>query len=306
MRPEQSFKNIALFEAKRALLQNLKTQSKTILESHSYISSFDFHGFVLNFYSADSEFANSILSFLPSCWKKQLGNKSDSKDNLNIYLINNWQSDWDLEENPECFIDRAKDFETAIQRDFVGIDYKDDIVVALEAIHGDGIFNVLRWLLPRRMVKKGYFLLHSSCVVEDGKAYFFLGHSGAGKSTLATLSGNRMVLGDDMNVMRLENGKVFARAGGLGGMSFKSTDFENEYPVAGFHWLIQDDKNLKHKMKSSQAVSKLLASLANVFWEFLSDSEKESLMDLAMNVVSASEFNELHFTKTQECWNNVI
>ena len=39
--------------------------------------------------------------------------------------------------------------------------------------------------------------------------YFFLGHSGAGKTTVTSLSGNRLILGDDMNLISLDNNKFF-------------------------------------------------------------------------------------------------
>lgn len=304
MKTRPNFENTGLLKAKSVQLENLVSESANIQTNSPYFCSYSFHGFILNFFSEDNSFAEKVLNFLPISWKTH--KETEACDTLNIYLVNKWGADWDLEENPDCFLNRENDLETAIQRDFVGIDDNGSVIVSLEGVHGDGIFNILRWLLPRRMITKGYFLLHSSCVVSNGKASFFLGHSGAGKSTLATLSGERMVLGDDMNVMRIENGKIFARAGGLGGMSFEGTDFDNEFPVEGFYWLIQDSVDLKKPLNKSQAVSKLLASLANVFWEFMNIKEKETLLDLATTVVDASSFNELHFTKTEECWKNVI
>lgn len=304
MQSRSSYKNSELLKAKEAQLDELSSDFNSIITKSTLVTSYSFHGFVLNFHGSDSGFVKHITSFLPSTWKSasQLGVDSV----LDLYLCNDWDLNWDLEENPDCLLFNGEKVESAIQRDFIGIDKGKKVLLNLDAKQSDGIFNALRWLLPRRMIEKGYFLLHSSCVVQEGKAHFFLGHSGAGKSTVAKLSGDRIVLGDDMNVMRIKNGKVYARAGGLGGLSFESTNFDEEFPVEGFYWLSQSDEDEKLPLNASIAVTKFLASLANVFWENLEDAQKEKLMSLGLEVATVSPFYELKFTKTEECWNNVI
>ena len=303
MEAAPSFDNQKLLKTKRESLDSLFLEIETIPNKSEFIASYSFHGFIIDFYSANTCFSNSILNFLPDEWK----NKEDSvqERGISVYLINNWGEDWDLEINPDCYIQSINGLETAIQRDFIGINSGNSVFLNLDKTLGDGIFNALRWILPRRMLEKEFFLLHSSCVVEDGKAYFFLGHSGAGKSTIASLAGDRMVLGDDMNVMRVLNGTIFAKAGGLGGMSFESTDFENEYPVAGFYWLKQDIVNKKVKLKTASSVSKLLASFANVFWEYMTKEERAFLIEEASKVAEICPFYELHFKKEEECWDYV-
>jgi hypothetical protein len=65
------------------------------------------------------------------------------------------------------------------------------------------IENQLRILAAYRLAESGGVLLHSSCVVDDGGAYLFLGPSGAGKTTLARLgvASGRTVLSDDLNAI---------------------------------------------------------------------------------------------------------
>ena len=68
--------------------------------------------------------------------------------------------------------------------------------------------NVLRPLVARRLVATGGLLVHSSCVVIDGRAFLFCGASGAGKSTIAGLAveAGKEVFSDDLNA--IEDGQV--------------------------------------------------------------------------------------------------
>jgi hypothetical protein len=298
---ESPFENIELINSKKKHLISLSTDNQW--NESQFVSAFYFHGIKVCFYSSEKEFSSKILGYLPEKWI--ISNSSKSNENLNIYLMNNWNKDWDYEVNPDCLIDRTEDYETAIQRDFLGIDYGDHAILSLTDLHADGIFNSLRWLLPRRMLIDDTFLLHSSCVVDNGKAYFFLGQSGAGKSTVASLSEDRIVLGDDMNVMRFDGNKAYAKSGGLGGLSFSNTDFENEFEVAGFFWLEQSNQSKRTVISPSNGATKLLASLANVFWESMSENKRQDLLELALGVSSKVNFYQLEFIKNKEFWKHV-
>lgn len=295
------FENIELISSKRTLLNSLITDNPC--NDSKLASSYFFHGIKVNFYSSDKRFSAKVLRHLPEKWI--VSNSFKSEENLNIFLVNNWNKDWDYEVNPNCLIERNKDYESAIQRDFLGLDYGERAVLSLTDLHADGIFNALRWLLPRRMLLEDTFLLHSSCVVDNGKAYFFLGQSGAGKSTVASLSGDRIVLGDDMNVMRFDGNKAYAKSGGLGGLSFSNTDFENEFEVAGFYWLEQSNQSKRTSISFSNGATKLLASLANVFWENMAVKQRENLLELALGVSSKVNFYQLEFIKDKEFWKHV-
>ena len=299
---ERLFENQELISSKKNLLTQIKAFKRP--EAKRPPSVYLFHGIQLAFYFENLSFAEKVLAHLPKSWARAEINQS--LEVLNIYLFDNWDKSWDYEVNPDCLIENEPEFESAIQRDFVGIDYKVFALLSLTDLHADGIFNALRWLLPRRMLLKDTFLLHSSCVVHEGKAYFFLGHSGAGKSTIASLSGDRIILGDDMNVMRFDGKKAYARSGGLGGLSFTNTDFDNEFEVEGFFWLEQSKESKKTKMSPSQGATKLLASLANIFWESMPEKKREELLDLALNVSVETEFYHLEFTKDERFWKNVI
>lgn len=73
---------------------------------------------------------------------------------------------------------------------------------------GGGWQNFLRVVLSYALLDRGGALLHSAGVVDEGRAYLFVGRSGAGKSTLARLSleTGRAVLSDDLNAVLPEGG----------------------------------------------------------------------------------------------------
>ena len=51
-------------------------------------------------------------------------------------------------------------------------------------------------------------LVHSSCVIENGKAHIFSGQSGAGKSTAAKLSHPRELLSDEASILKITDQEV--------------------------------------------------------------------------------------------------
>ena len=55
-------------------------------------------------------------------------------------------------------------------------------------------------------------VVHSSCVVADGRALLFVGRSGAGKTTMARIwrQAGATIVNDERNIIRLENGAVLA------------------------------------------------------------------------------------------------
>jgi hypothetical protein len=71
-----------------------------------------------------------------------------------------------------------------------------------DTFHG-AFENFLRVLVAHTVLHRGGALFHSAGVVEDGRAWLFLGHSGAGKSTLSrmALASGRPVVSDDLNLV---------------------------------------------------------------------------------------------------------
>ncbi len=129
-----------------------------------------------------------------------------------------------------------------------------------------GVFeNFLRVLAAYRLVELGGVLLHSAGLVEEGRAFLFVGPSGAGKTTVASLSRaeGKLVLSDDMNVVlpgdrpqappRTEN---LPFAGDLGQISGPV----GRYPIAGLFRLEQAASHARRPVDTASAVAALIAN----------------------------------------------
>ena len=217
------------------------------------------------------------------------------------------EGQWDQQVQADCFLEYIDGKEIALQRDFVGIDYgNNEIGIVINFELSDGLFNALRWFLPRKILPFGRLILHSSCVIsENSQAYFFLGHSGAGKTTVASLSGKRRVLGDDMNLISFkDDGTIWAQTSFLGGKIIDKQLIGHEYPVAKFFWLQKDIRNGVSKIGTDEAGLKLIASMANLFWEH-DNSVGQYVLDYAKKVVRGHPFYQLNFALDGEFWKYV-
>jgi len=79
---------------------------------------------------------------------------------------------------------------------------------------GYAISSLVRIAFSQRLLLKSGFLIHASCVVNDGMAYMFVGESGAGKSThselwLRSIPGTYL-LNDDCPAIRIVGGRMMA------------------------------------------------------------------------------------------------
>lgn len=109
----------------------------------------------------------------------------------------------------------------------------------------------------RRLVEYSGFLLHSSAVVVDGRAYLFSAASGTGKSThtqlwLDTFGDRAYMLNDDKPAIRLEDGKWYAYGTPWSG---KYDISRNErVPLAGICFLKRGGENVIRPFTGSAAV----------------------------------------------------
>ncbi len=274
-----------------------------------------YHGIDLAFHSSNKNFIESLENFLPKSW---FSSSQSETPRINIYCYHPPKNmHWIDEAAPDCFIEKIDGTEVAIQRDFLGIDHSDpknskttgkvSAIFPLEI--GDGLFNMLRWLIPRKMILNNLILLHSSCVIgKDGKAYLFLGHSGAGKSTIAKLAGpKRTVLGDDMNIIKIQGNKKDNRfvveSAILGQMIFSQSEFDIEHTVGGCFWINKDKENSITPIKRSHSALKFLASIPNMFWENSSSPlHSQKTMEMATKLSSAFELKQLNFKRDNTFW----
>jgi|GEM_PF-1449834 len=273
---------------------------------------FNFHGLNIVFYYFDERLANFFHNDFGKKIGGQFSNPSSSKlgPDLSFFITLDGndanQGQFSNEINPDCLVFESFGLELAIQRDFIGKDdLRGHVYLLVHEELEDGIYNALRWSVPRRLLDKRALLLHSSCVVDhDNRACLFLGHSGAGKTTVASFAGTRKVLGDDMNVVRFENGHIYAYAANLGG-AIQSEFSGNGFLVKGVYWLQKSAVSQVIPLAPGQLTQKLLVSAANIF---VGDHKMEPL-PLVMNLIGpmANSLNGyiLNFKKDEEFWNAI-
>lgn len=228
-----------------------------------------------------------------------------------VYWLNNedfgfTDAQWEDNEDFECILHKSGSRQFAIQRDFLGIDeQKFSILVCSYAI-GDGFFNFLRWIAPKYFIPQNKLLLHSSCVLDSYKeAYFSFGPSGAGKTTISSLVPRSRVLGDDMNVLKVEDGRCWAQAGALGQAITNPKEYGQWYPVRGCLWLEKSKSICITPMSKSDQFLKLSSAVANVFWPHLTTQESQKIFATIQNILQIVELQKLSFPISRDVWPTV-
>ena len=194
---------ISLEIKKDRLAQRLPQRASTDAD-YPFCLRVNLHGVPLVFHLTSEKLFELLTNHFPEDWRHRT---AGAKKPLKVFWHDPRQDGlWD-DADADCRLRSDAHGEFAWQRDFVAADCGDRIYLACREEIDDGFFNFLRWLMPRKMLTLNRLLLHSSCVVDGrGRAYLCLGESGAGKTTIAGLACGRPVLGDDMNVLLLENG----------------------------------------------------------------------------------------------------
>lgn len=117
----------------------------------------------------------------------------------------------------------------------------------------------------RQLLKHNGFLLHSSAVVVDGKAYLFSAACGTGKSThtklwLKVFGERAYILNDDKPALRMEDGSWYAYGTPWSGKHDLSTNIR--VPVAGICFIQRGKENVIQPYGGSKAVFSFLEQTA--------------------------------------------
>jgi hypothetical protein len=148
-------------------------------------------------------------------------------------------------------------------------------------------------------------LLHSSCMIRDGKGYVFTGKSGSGKSTVASMSAGVKVLNDEISVIDLAPRPAMLHDAPFNG--FFKTKEEGSGPIDGIFLLKQAAFHRVERTKSAESIKTLAREIIppmgletpqspKVYWEML---------DIASRVAEKADLYSLEFLPNPEFWNAI-
>ncbi len=261
------------------------------------------HDIPFRFFVKDEKVIEQLYDLYPISWFSR-----GQKNSINVYWFDNREfgftdEQWEDSSDHECSLIFHPDKIYAIQRDFLGIKNKAHVSLVSSYTLGDGFYNFLRWIAPMHFINTQKYLLHSSCVLDPyKKAHFCFGPSGAGKTTISSLVPKNRVLGDDMNVLKVENGRCWAQAGALGQAITNPKEYSQWYPVVGFYWLEKSKEIKIESLKKSEQFLKLSSAVANVFWPYLPPEEVQKIMSGLDLILETIELKKLYFPIDRNLW----
>lgn len=277
------------------ILKKQTTQNFKIINTH-------YHGVRVKFQLEDEEIHDEIVKNLPVQW---ILDSSDMESDLEVIWHNsrNWCSDiiqFEEDANPDYRFDKIDRKLVIFQRDLVAVHLsKAKWLVCTNPAFLDGVVNFFRLVLPGYLLEKDSLVLHSNCVLgHDENVHIFLGESGAGKSTTAGLSGDRLVLGDDINIVTLSNDGLFAESSLLGGDARFKAPFDKRYPVGGFYWLCQDINSWFSAIDKATFVKRMMMSV--ILWTGNPDITivNQKVLSLIDKISKNTVFYNMGFSRT--------
>lgn len=266
------------------------------------------HDIPFCFHVGGEEIIKELYDHYPMSWFKQ----DIDKPPLDVFWFDSrdlgFQDEaWEDEPSFECHVRREGEADVAVHRDFVGRSQGQQVVLICPYTIQDGFYNFLRWIAPLKFLSANKILLHSSCILDGHKsAYFCLGPSGAGKTTISTFRPRKMILGDDMNVLKIENGECWAQAGALGQALLNPREYSKWYPVAGMFWLRKGDSVEIKNLRGASQLKYLSTAVANVFWNRLDQAQTLRIFNFMTQILAIQTLRELTFPKNSQVWDQVF
>lgn len=142
-------------------------------------------------------------------------------------------------------------------------------------------------------------LIHSSCVVEGGKAYLFSGYSGAGKSTVAKLSMPRPLLSDEATIVKLnESGKALAYASPFRSELEMRAD-QKAYSLKGIYFLRQSQHVAAAPLSKGEGFLQLADKV--FYWSY-NPQETTKIFRLCRQLSERVPMFDLYFQKNDSFW----
>lgn len=279
-------------------LSQLLHQNDSYKQSCTHSLRFNFHGVPIALHFETKQQADELRSFLPNHWIDVstkphevywLQAKNQGMDQTQFHD----DADAELELR---YIDKS---EVAIQRDFLGMVKSDHSLFVCDASVSDGFFNAWRWLLPRYLVQKQAYLLHSCGVVAPcGEATLFIGPSGAGKSTVASLAKDHLILGDDCIIVTKKDGEYYVETGAIGQNPNFLGPIGETFRLKHVYFINQAAFNRRVPIKTSEASRRLIREMIYPGWHSIDMPTSQLVFAWVSEFVQNTVPNRLDFNLT--------
>ncbi|MCZ8516487.1 hypothetical protein O9H85_29690 [Paenibacillus filicis] len=144
-------------------------------------------------------------------------------------------------------------------------------------------------------------LIHSSCLLEQDRAYLFAGHSGAGKSTVVQLSQPRPVLSDEATIVKISEEEIV-----IYNSPFRSDtdlpDIPGTYPLTAIQILRQSLDNRRHRMGGMEGIQQVLQ---RIFYWAHDPEETKKVFRMCKLLAERVPVYELFFQKNDTFWEEI-
>jgi len=200
-----------------------------------------------------------------------------------------------VEVTPEGYLIHRRDFQMTLnteQRELNG-------TVARSMYSYDSMLRVFYTLI---LLELDGVLVHGSSIVEGGKAFLFYGVSGSGKTTTTILSEPRVILSDELTLVRKINGEYRAFGTPFWGELQKNGENINA-PINRILLLRKNPENFIEEQTPRQALKSLLPCI-------LFFAQEPNLVNQVVNrvidIVENVPVGALHFRKDSTFWEILV
>ncbi|WKB35526.1 hypothetical protein QS257_18780 [Terrilactibacillus sp. S3-3] len=136
-------------------------------------------------------------------------------------------------------------------------------------------------------------LIHSSCVIENGKAHIFSGQSEAEKTTVAKLSYPRQMVSDEATLLKITPDGVTVFDSPFRS-SLESMHGKTCCPVGSIQILYRSFQNKRVRLEQTHALLRLMDKV--FFWTY-NPLETKRILNLLKQLASCVPVYDLYFQK---------
>jgi len=141
-------------------------------------------------------------------------------------------------------------------------------------------------------------VLHAVGVLDGDQVYIFIGPSKAGKTTVAKLSSDKVVLSDDMVIVKKIEGQFMVFPTPCWGDRQTGTRENRPYRINSMFKIIKDKKTYLERFSPAHAVADMF-TIPHVPAEYI---PKEKMLTTFSELISAVPYYGLHFLPEPSFW----